>query len=188
MAISRIVSSAERASRMIRDLLDFTQVRSGGGLRIEPKPLELNDFVHQVADEVQLAHPERELIVECQDDTQVEWDADRMAQVLTNLLSNAVRYAHEGTRVTVRARRQDEQILLSVHNQGEPIAEEVRPRLFQPLTQGPGQRDHAGRSIGLGLFIVDQILRAHGGTIEVHSTREQGTTFTARLPLRALPG
>ncbi|QRK05304.1 ATP-binding protein [Archangium violaceum] len=126
--------------------------------------------------------------LECQDDTRVEWDADRMAQVLTNLLSNAVRYAHEGTRVTVHSRRRDDHILISVHNQGDPIAEEVRPRLFQPMTQGPGQRAHAGRSIGLGLFIVDQLLRAHGGTIDVSSTAEQGTTFTARLPLRAQPG
>jgi PAS domain S-box-containing protein len=182
-AVLRIQASAERATRMIRDLLDFTQARLGGGLPVQRQALDLGALTRQVVEEARMSAPERLLQVStparalrgC-------WDPDRITQLLTNLVGNALKYSPEGTPVTVRVRETPEQVLLEVHNQGDPIAPELLPRLFQPMQRGVPGMDRATRSVGLGLFIVQTIARAHGGTIDVTSLPEVGTTFTVRLP------
>jgi signal transduction histidine kinase len=180
--IHRISGTAERMTRMIRDLLDFTRARMGGGLALVRRPLDLHALARQVVDEVQLAHPGRAVQVQREGDAQGDWDEDRLAQLLGNLLNNALAYSPPGSPVRVSTRGLDGEVLLEVHNRGEPIAPEQLPRLFRPFERGEHQVTSAGRSIGLGLFIVDGIVRAHGGRIEVRSTASEGTTFTVRLP------
>jgi signal transduction histidine kinase len=180
--IGRISSTAERMTRMIRDLLDFTRARIGGGLLLTRGPLDLHALARQVVDELRLAHPERELEVVAHGDAQGTWDADRLAQLLGNLLNNALAYSPPESRVQVTTRGQDGHVLLEVHNAGEPISPEQLQRLFRPFERGEHPPTSAGRSIGLGLFIVDAIVRAHGGSIEVRSQAGEGTTFTVRLP------
>ena len=114
-----------------------------------------------------------------------EWDGDRLAQVVTNLVTNALAYSPAGTPVRVETRGEDGTVLLRVHNTGKPIPPELLPRLFEPMTRGRAGGDAASRSIGLGLFIVANIVHAHGGTIEVRSEASEGTTFTVRLPRHA---
>jgi sigma-B regulation protein RsbU (phosphoserine phosphatase) len=179
---ARIVSSAERAHRMIRDLLDFTQARLGSGIPVRPAPIDLHELAYQVVEEARTAHPERELLLTRLGDGLGSWDADRIAQVLSNILGNALRYGQEDTPVRIETEGQREQVFLRVHNQGTPIAPELLPHLFEPLTRGGTRLGHSDRSIGLGLYIVRQIVLAHGGTVEVHSTAAEGTTFTVRLP------
>ncbi|WP_375755109.1 PAS domain-containing protein [Corallococcus exercitus] len=182
-AVLRIQAAAERAVRMIRDLLDFTQARLGGGLPVHCQDLELGALVRQVVEEVQITVPERVLqtslpakaIRGC-------WDPDRVTQVLTNLLGNALKYSPEGTPVAVRLREAPGSVLLEVHNAGAPIGPDLLPRIFQPMQRGAPGMDPATRSVGLGLYIVRTIVQAHGGTIDVTSTHEAGTTFTVRLP------
>ncbi len=178
---ARILNSAERATRLTRDLLDFTQARLGGGIPIVPSPLDLHSTVRQVLDEVQLAHPERTIQFRSEGDGSGAWDGDRLAQVVTNLTNNALAYSRENSPIRVETRADGDHVVLSVHNEGEPIPPELMPRLFQPLQRGK-EFDSAGRSIGLGLFIVRSIVDAHGGTIEVNSKKDYGTTFTVRLP------
>jgi PAS domain S-box-containing protein len=185
-AMKRILNSAERAHRLIDTTLDFTQARLGGGLRVERKPLDLHALTRQVVEEVQLSFPRRRLDVSHEGDGTGEWDPDRMAQVLTNLLTNALKYSPENTLVTVRTRGQQEVLTLEVHNLGGPISPELLPRIFAPLKRGKEGAELSGRSLGLGLYIVDHVVRAHGGTVEVKSEASQGTTFTVRLP-RAQP-
>lgn len=185
--VGRIQSSAERAIRLIRELLDFTQARMGGGIPVSRKPMELHAVTRQVVDEVRMAYPERRIDVEAQGDGRGEWDADRLAQVLTNLLTNALSYSPPGTPVKVHTRGEDGTVVLEVWNTGEPIPSEQIPRLFEPLERGTGQTDQAGRSIGLGLFIVRNIVEAHGGTITVSSGAREGTAFTVRLPRHPPP-
>jgi signal transduction histidine kinase len=98
-----------------------------------------------------------------------------------NLLANALHYSPPGTPVRVTSRGEEGAVVLTVHNVGTPIPPEVLPRLFHPMQRGVEQVSEA-RSVGLGLYIVDQVVRAHGGTIQVASTAEAGTTFTVRLP------
>jgi PAS domain S-box-containing protein len=182
LVATRIQSSAERAVRMVRDLLDFTQARLGGGIPIRPSRLDLHTFARQVLDEVRMSHPERDFRVAQEGDGQGQWDPDRLAQVLTNLVSNAAKYSPRDTPVTVVTRGQDDQVTLEVHNTGDPLSPELRQRLFQPMTRGTAEVDRASRSIGLGLFIVNSIVQAHGGTVDVRSSASEGTTFTVRLP------
>ncbi|MFP2908623.1 PAS domain-containing protein [Pyxidicoccus sp. 3LFB2] len=184
--LNRILASAERANRLIRDLLDFTQARLGGGLPTRPQPMDFHAFTRQVLDEIQVSHPERELQVEQHGDGQGAWDADRLAQLVGNLLGNALSYSPPGSPVRVATRGEAADLVLEVHNTGAPIPPEVLPRLFQPMQRGAAGGT-SNRSVGLGLYIVDQIVRAHRGAISVTSLPEQGTTFTVRLPREPSP-
>ncbi|ATB42763.1 hypothetical protein CYFUS_008242 [Cystobacter fuscus] len=180
--IARIQAAAERATRMIRDLLDFTRARLGGGIPLQRGSCDFHALTQQVVEEVRLAHPERDVHHEGSGLGKGEWDGDRLAQVITNLVNNALAYSPPGTPVRVETRGEDGAVLLRVHNMGDPIPPELLPRLFEPLTRGKEKAGTASRSIGLGLYIVHHIVNAHGGRVEVHSSVEEGTTFTVRLP------
>jgi len=116
---------------------------------------------------------------EASGDLRGKWDADRLTQVVTNLVGNAIQHGG-GTPITLTGHEERESVLLAVHNGGAPIPQDVLPFVFEPLTRGHGEG--AGRSIGLGLFIARAIVSAHGGDILVSSSTDAGTTFTVRLP------
>ncbi|EPX55655.1 histidine protein kinase AsgD [Cystobacter fuscus DSM 2262] len=181
-SLERLHSSTERAVRMVRDLLDFTQARLGGRLKIEREPVNVHEVVRAAVEELQATHPERELRLETRGDGQGEWDGDRLAQLVGNLVGNALKYSPANSVVTVRNQGGPEDVRLEVHNLGEPISAEALPRLFQPLQRAVGGPDKTSRSVGLGLYIVDQIVRAHAGSIQVNSTAREGTLFAVRLP------
>ncbi|NMO20592.1 GAF domain-containing protein [Pyxidicoccus fallax] len=180
--VLRIGQATERAARMIRDLLDFTKARLGGGIALHRQPTDLRDVVHQVADEVLVAHPGRHVDLDVPDEVKGEWDPDRIAQVLTNLLGNALTYSPAEAPVKVSARVDGEAAFLSIYNGGAPIPQELLPRLFEPMTRGALKEGQSSRSIGLGLYIVRDIVRGHGGSVDVVSSAQHGTTFTVRLP------
>ena len=180
--LSRISSAADRANRMIRDLLDFTQARVEG-IPIQPQACDLHELLRRVVEEVQSAHPERHLECETVGNGQGAWDCDRMAQVVANLVGNAVQHSPPGTPVRISSRA-DAGLVFTVHNLGAPIAPEVLPTLFEPFQRGSATGRGTRGSVGLGLFIALQIVQAHGGTIEVASIEAEGTLFTVRLPQR----
>ncbi|MFY0524585.1 sensor histidine kinase [Archangium gephyra] len=129
-----------------------------------------------------MAWPERHLQVSQRGAATGEWDSDRMAQVVSNLVTNALKYSPKATPVRVELRTESDSVELAVHNEGPPIPLDVLPRLFEPLQRGTPQVDRASRSIGLGLYIVKHLVEAHGGTVAAHSEQGLGTTFTVRLP------
>lgn len=180
--IVRVQTAATRAHRMIHDLLDFTQARVGGGIPIQRKRIVLDEVIHHVLEDAALTHPDRELRVEHTERAEGDWDPDRIGQVVANLVQNAVRYGAPATPITVRVGLEPRHVILEVHNEGTPISPELRARLFQPLQRGGAAGDKTTRSIGLGLYIVDHIVRAHGGEIEIESSVDRGTTFRVRLP------
>ncbi|MFP2911578.1 ATP-binding protein [Pyxidicoccus sp. 3LFB2] len=184
--LQRIQRSAERATGMIRDLLDFTRARQGGGIPVFPQPADLHEVVHAVVDELHAAAPGRRLVSEQTGSGVGTWDPDRLSQMLGNLLGNALQYSPPNTPVRVVSRGLDDGVVLEVHNEGTPIPPEQQLRIFEPLERGAERpEDRGGRSIGLGLYIVRSIAQAHGGTVEVRSLAEEGTTFTVRLPRHA---
>ncbi|WP_395845781.1 ATP-binding protein [Cystobacter fuscus] len=186
-SLVRIQSAAERATRMIKDLLDFTQARLGGGLRIERRPMDMHQLIQGVMDEVEVAWPEREIRLQRQGDGQGEWDADRMAQVVQNLVTNAIKYSPAESPVYVTLHGEEAEVILSVANQGPPIPADKLTSIFEPMQRATAEVDKAGRSVGLGLYIVKRILDAHEGRIEVVSTPQEGTRFTVWLPRQAAP-
>ena len=179
---ARIVSSGNRAERMIRDLLDFTQARIGGGIPVQRRSLEMHVLARQIVDEIQAAHLEREIQLEQSGDGRGEGDSDRLAQVLTNLVRNAINYSPPGTSVRVESLGTGDSLLLKVHNQGPPIPPETAAVLFQPMRRGNEQAERGRQGLGLGLFIVRQIVAAHEGTVDCQSSEAEGTTFTVTLP------
>jgi signal transduction histidine kinase len=181
-SLERIRSSAERATRMIHDLLDYTEARHLRGIPVNPSHADLHEVAEQVVDDLRSEHPTRSIVLETHGQGQGEFDPDRLAQVIINLASNALRHGKPESTISVRSIGGEGVLSLEVHNFGEPIAEDERERLFEPLQRGKPGGDRSGRSIGLGLFIVEQIVRAHHGGVEIRSDRETGTTFRVQFP------
>jgi sigma-B regulation protein RsbU (phosphoserine phosphatase) len=177
----RIRRSAGRMAEMISTLLDFTRIRSRSGLAVTPVPADLAAIARDAVEEARVAWPEQPVEVEVRGDARGEWDPARMLQAVSNLVSNAVHYGDRGTPVKISIDGGESRMTLSVHNVGPPIAEELLPVLFEPFRRA-GLEDRSPQGLGLGLYIVEQIVLAHGGTIDVASTAENGTTFTVHLP------
>ena len=179
--LERIAISGKRMARLIDDVLDFARGRLGGGMPVHPMEVEDVGFVvrHVVA-EVAAAHADRTIRVESSVDGAAWFDRTRVAQMLSNLVANAVEHSAEGEPVEVAADAPDGLIRFAVSNRGEPIPDELLPRIFHPYARGKGTRPRSG--LGLGLYIASEIARAHGGSIHVASTAGQGTTFTAVIP------
>ena len=186
--VGRIMSSSERAVRLIRDFLDFTQARVSGRIPISPAPANIRHIARQAFDEVHLAHPEREAHFEHTGDEDMVCDADRIAQVIGNLVSNAFQHSSGSGVVRLSTRVSDGEVVIEVHNQGTPIAPGDLARLFEPFERGTRAQPQAGRSVGLGLYISKQIVAAHGGTIDAQSSAAAGTLFRVTLPRIARAG
>jgi len=178
--VRRIASSTERMSRMVNQLLDMARARLAGGIPVERKPeTNLSEVVDAVVEELRAGHPEARLALEAPINVQGSWDPDRMAQVVSNLVANAILYG-DGS-VEVRLRSADGFAFLEVQNRGRPIPAELLPRIFEPFRRGA--RETRAQGLGLGLFITERIVAAHGGKIDVRSGAEE-TKFSISLPLQ----
>jgi signal transduction histidine kinase len=182
--VSRIARAADRMERMIANLLDLVRSREGGGIVVNRQPTDLAAIVRELVDELKASHPNREIAVSIVGDTHAEIDPDRMAEVVSNLVGNALAYSPPCTSVEVEVRGHDGEVVLTVHNGGAPIPPEKLKTIFTPFQRGavPDEGPPALRGLGLGLYIVGEITRAHGGTIAATSSAEAGTTFTVHLP------
>ncbi|MEP7313742.1 MAG: HAMP domain-containing sensor histidine kinase [Pseudomonadota bacterium] len=179
--ISRIVNATGRAQRLIADLLDFTASRLGSGLQVLVQPVDLHSVVAQGTAELAAAFPGREIVHESSGVGTCRADPDRLIQLLSNLISNAVTYGAPDKRISVVSRIDEQGFEVSVRNGGAPIPAAMMASIFEPMTRGSDAGD--SRSVGLGLFIVSAIVKAHGGRTSVTSTLKEGTTFTARFPV-----
>jgi signal transduction histidine kinase len=133
---------------------------------------------------MEISHPERELELVLSGDSRAELDGDRMAQVLGNLISNAMTYSAAGSKIRVEVSGDETCVTAAVHNHGAPIPADRLRDIFEPMQQVDPCAGRAVRSVGLGLYIVESIVTSHRGTIEVASSAEHGTTFTIRIPRR----
>jgi sigma-B regulation protein RsbU (phosphoserine phosphatase) len=179
---ARIASSADRANRLVADLLDFTQARLGGGLRVTTRPMDLHSLVAECVEEVRIAWPGRMIDVQTYGGGTGRADPDRLAQLVGNLATNALTYGAAEQPVIVASYVNDESLELKVSNHGRPIPNELLAHIFEPLRRGEHSVKLGSRSIGLGLYIVQQIAAAHGGRVTVTSSEAEGTCFTVRLP------
>ncbi len=176
MLAQRITRSTQRALRMIDDMLDLARSRLGSGIPVVRTPGDLRDIVSNVVDELRTRHPDKRIRYDWRGDAHGRWDHDRMSQVVSNLVGNAIEHGDPEREVRVHVERKNGDVELSVHNFGEPIADEAMPTLFTSYKRPSSAK---GRGLGLGLFIADQIIRAHDGTLHVKSNAAEGTTFSA---------
>ena len=170
--VSTIERTADRMRRLIDQLLTFTQ-GAAGGVPVQRQVVDLGELVRAAVREQAASH---DIAIENALTAPVVLDPERITQLVDNLVTNAIRY---GTgRVTIRLSRDGECAVIAVHNGGEPIPPGKLATLFDPYRRATSSQG----GVGLGLYIVDQIARAHGGTVHVASSAETGTTFSVRLP------
>ena len=180
---ARMDSSVARMSAMVDQLLDLARARLGGGIPVAPAPADLGAVVSRIVEELRASNPGRELSVTAAGPLAGTWDAARLEQVVSNLVGNALSHGAPGSPVQVSATGNDGVVTLAVHNRGKSIPPALQQVLFEPFRRGDREATGKGASgLGLGLYISREIVRAHGGTIEVASGDAEGTTFTVRLP------
>ena len=185
---SRIYASVKRASHIVGDLLDFTRSQIGGGIPVNRVLLDLAPVCERIVDESRAVNPEANILVTMVEHAEGAFDGARLEQVFSNLIGNAVQHGASQSPVTVTLDLTDDTVLFTVHNMGKPIPEEVLPFIFNPMGRYSPQASMENgpyASLGLGLFIVDQIVSAHNGSIKVTSDHERGTKFVVQIPLRS---
>ena len=178
--LERIQGSGERMSRLIDDILDFARGRLGGGMPLDPERVDVAGLVGEVVDEIAGAHNGRAVRIAPSGAGTAWLDRSRIAQMLSNLVANAVEHGPPDEPVDVTVTGHADRVVLAVHNRGDPIPPEVAARLFEPYVRANRKGPRPG--LGLGLYIAAEIARAHGGSIRAESSAEDGTTFTVELP------
>ena len=184
MLASQIVESTTRITTLVDDLLDMTRARFGAGLPVLRVPMDMEFVCQKIVDEMRSKNPSRTLNLMFSGDGKGEWDKPRIAQILANLIGNAIQYGFKDSSVVITVTCEPEDIIISVHNKGVPIPPEKMGTLFDALSRAViDTGEHPGAvNLGLGLYITKEIVVSHNGTIDVASTEEDGTTFTVRLP------
>ena len=183
--LEQIRRAADRMKEMIETLLDFTRLRFGA-FPLSFRPADLGEIARGVVDEMRAAKPDRRIELRVRNALRGQWDPDRVSQAIANLVSNALAYGEPGTTVTVDVDGNEREATVAVNNRGASIPPAFMAVIFEPFRRD-APRDRSPHGLGLGLYIVQQIVLAHGGEIRVESNAQDGTTFTMRLPV-ALAG
>jgi phosphoserine phosphatase RsbU/P len=183
----KIARSAAQAARLIDQLLDLTRSRLGGGIPIDPDRMDLEEVCREVVGAMSLSHPDRPLALDVVGDVIGVWDRDRLYQVIANLLGNAIQHGEPRSPIAVRLDGSATEVTIEVSNRGAPIPAALLPTIFDAFRKKRTQHPSREGGLGLGLFIAQQIARAHGGSISATSSETEGTTFRVRLPRRAKP-
>ncbi|ABG42085.1 GAF sensor signal transduction histidine kinase [Paraglaciecola sp. T6c] len=186
--LARMDSSATRMKRLISDVMDLTRGKMGNGMQLNVKTVNnLEDILTHTVDELSGLHPQREIQTHIDIKGSVNCDPERIAQLLSNLLINAIVHGDPQQAIEVTSQIESGLFSLSVSNGGEPIKPEVIDKLFQPFWRNESNKQTGG--LGLGLFIASQITSAHDGTLSVCSDDSRTTfTFQATIGMNAIEG
>lgn len=187
----KIERSTRRMATILNDLLDLSRARLGGGISVDVAPCELSTIAGTVVEELRSANEGAEIVMKSLGDMTGAWDSGRLQQLISNLLGNALRHGEAGGVVTLTLDGSAaDACVVAVHNEGA-IAPDVQQRMFEPFSgsstrhrtgREPGEAVGSRQGLGLGLYIVSQIVRAHGGRIDVESEPDKGTVFRVSLP------
>jgi signal transduction histidine kinase len=179
--LRKVRRAADRAQRLVEELLDFTQARVGKGLALKMVKVDLDELMTSIVDELRLSFSNVALEQRDQPLGSACLDADRIHQLLGNLVANAAVYGAPGKPVRLACEMTAGELVFSVHNEGKAIPEAMFATMFEPMMRGPGYQSEE-RGVGLGLYIVRAIAEGHGGTVDVTSSAEKGTCFSVRMP------
>lgn len=181
---ARIRVNVKRMSSLINDVLDFARGKLGEGMAVKIAEVEdIDAGLNAVVREFQDGQPNRQIVANISVTRKVRCDLGRVQQVASNLIGNALKHGSPSDPVKVFARAENSDMILNVWNAGEPIPPESIGKICEPFWRQSPNGNREG--LGLGLYICSEIVRAHGGTLSVRSSKENGTDFTARLPLDA---
>lgn len=187
-AAARIKRASAEMGGLITDLLEYTRTRLGAGMPMEMMDCDLGAVCEDALEALRTGFPEQQFVQTLSGDLNLQADAPRLHQALSNLLANAVQHGDRGAPITLSAAGEADAVVLKVGNSGEPIAADAILVIFEPLVRAPSSvaqsQERSKTSLGLGLFIVREIVLGHGGTIEVQSSAQTGTVFSVRLPRR----
>lgn len=181
-AAEPIVNGARRIQGIVELIVDFSRAQSNGVMPITARESDLRPLFDSVVAETQVRHPGSEFALRAEGQLTGVWDAGRLAQLLSNLLENAIAYGAQGQPIDIRLLGEGPTITFSVHNFGKAIPLEDRERVFEPRSRGAVDEQTAPNGLGLGLYICREIMRAHHGTLTLRSSDPEGTTFVARWP------
>ena len=185
-AVRRINRGAARMTSMIRDLLEYTRSRLGRAIPVSPEPTSMEQICRIAYDEARAAHPERIFRLETSGPLEGQFDSERLHQVLSNLLGNAVQHGARDQPITLRAYGAADRVTVQVKNHGQRIPPDQLQVIFNPLVQIPSsvvdEDSTPSTSLGLGLYIAREIVALHGGTLAAESSDSEGTVFSAHLP------
>jgi signal transduction histidine kinase len=182
---NRIVENLGRMDRMIQDLLDTVVFQSGGRLRLHPTHFDMLEVVREVCEQSVAVHGPRFEIVG--PSVMGWWGREAIKRALENLIGNAVKYGAPDTPIRIEIEPYDQRVLLTVHNEGEPIPAEQVESIFQVYRRAMAAKEGGQRGWGIGLPYVRSVAESHGGSIGVDSSRERGSTFTIDMPVDARP-
>ena len=183
--VSRIKTSTRHMGAMVSDLLEFVRSRLGASLPVDRKRMDLASACKEAIAEACAGQPESDPRLEVDGDTVGTWDRGRIDQLLQNLIGNALQHGIAGQEIFIKVSGEQDHVQLIVHNLGDPISEDAIGSIFDPLVRSVSEGvtpSGPSTSLGLGLFIVKEVVNAHGGSITVTSNVGDGTTFTVVLP------
>lgn len=182
--VSQIETSTGHIGDLVSFLIDEVRIRLHRGLPLSPAPMNMEEAVHAAVREIRAAYPQRTISLVTSGNLEVEWDDTRIAQLLSNLIGNAIHHGPPDDNISVTVKGVPGSVILTFHNNGTPIPAALLPRIFDPLTRGPltPHKPGGSHSLGLGLFITQGIVEAHGGTIHAASDAASGTLFTVQMP------
>jgi signal transduction histidine kinase len=185
LVATRMFNSAKRMSKLINDLIDFTRSHLGPGIPIRVKQGSIVAVCEEVVNELRTYHPEKQIDLHVPPQLDAIFDESRIAQVLSNLIGNAIQYGSGDAPVTVQVSGTDSDVVIAVNNRGTAIPSEKLSSVFDPMVRIAASvtSDYLERtSLGIGLYISREIVHAHGGKVLLASTDADGTTFTVTIP------
>jgi signal transduction histidine kinase len=185
MLVAQIAESSARTMQIVSDLLDVTRARFGSGLPINRASMDMDFVARQLVNEMLITYPSRNISLKLSGNMKGEWDKARIGQIFSNLIGNAIQYSFADTTINIRVDgSSDDEIVLTIQNEGLPIPDAKIGTIFDPLSRAVSDRPNEGeaQNLGLGLYITKDIVVSHRGTISVSSSEEGGTNFIVHLP------
>jgi signal transduction histidine kinase len=181
----KIIAHNNRMNRMLEDLLDAMVFQGGERNRLDLSPFDIYDVVREVVDQAAATHGPRFDITGCS--VRGWWSRESLKRALENLVGNAVKYGASGTPVTVDIDEAHGRMILTVHNEGEPVPQEQMESIFQIFRRTLAAKESNTKGWGIGLPYVRTVAESHGGSVGVNSTKEHGTCFVIDVPVDARP-
>ena len=179
--VDRLDRQVNRLTNLVRDLLDVTKL-TGGQLQLAIVPFDINELISEIVEENQQIGQHHQLITELEATRLVHADRERTGQILTNFLSNAIKYSPDADKIVIRSRSDDQEVIISIQDFGFGISPEVQEQIFQQFFRVHHYKMNAYPGLGLGLYIAAQLIRSQGGRVWVDSVLNQGSVFHFALP------